>query len=94
MWAEIFRQGGRKYQTMPKTADCCYVFTWGFSISYLKIMSHYYALYDKGWVIPENFRLGPFLFSIVTILIGFFFRWPKTPENALHARYFNMFFFG
>ena len=46
-------------------------------------MSHYYALYDKGWVIPEIFGLGPFLFSIVKILTGFFLRWPKTPENAL-----------
>ena len=46
-------------------------------------MSQYYALYDKGWVIPENFCLGPILFSIVNILTGFFFRWPKTPENAL-----------
>ena len=56
-------------------------------------MSHYYASYDKGWVIPENFCLGPFLFSIIKNLTGFFFRWPKTPESALSHKvcYFRRF---
>ena len=44
----------------------------------------------KDEIIPENFCLGPFLLSIVKILTGFFFRWPKTPENALHIHYIHI----
>ena len=42
--AEFLRHGGRKYQTRPKTVDCCHFFTWEFSLLIYRLC-HITALY-------------------------------------------------